>query len=490
MEKTIHSNSFSFNRSDLAAEFSPEVVGALADISEAHVEFVRYASGNHLFLNRAQFKVLDEKDCCIRDPIQAWPTLVDELTRKKLESASIGLSRLIKRIPAAVFGMSADLISEFYNLEIDFIRHFVLGAATEQSVADAIGRGDFIMASTGLWCLEFNISSNLGGLWEAKTWGRKMMRIPVIAGYLKDNDLHARSTNSFRLMMQHFLNEVKRSLLGTNRQANVAYILATNHEGITDEDRAMGESLAEDYREALRDCDDAMEGSFLVCAFDDLSVVGGHVLLKETHIHLLVECMGGDVPLHILRCYQLGNLIIHNGPITYLLCNKLNMAVLSELQNSDIFTEEERELIRKHVPWTRKVEQGSTDFHGLDVSMPSFVYENRQNLVLKKSISRSGHDVVIGMHTMPSEWARVVSEALAEKSWIVQEHVKCRPFLYQFGEYGCCPHDVVWGLFVFGETYGGAFLRMSPRDHHAIVNSSHGSYDGVVLEVTQNTEAH
>jgi hypothetical protein len=66
----------------------------------------------------------------------------------------------------------------------------------------------------------------------------------------------------------------------------------------------------------------------------------------------------------------------------------------------------------------------------------------------------------------------------------VQEHVESRPYLYQLGEQGSAVHDVIWGLFCFGNLYGGAFLRMLPKGSgDGVINSARGATEGILLEV-------
>ena len=67
--------------------------------------------------------------------------------------------------------------------------------------------------------------------------------------------------------------------------------------------------------------------------------------------------------------------------------------------------------------------------------------------------------------------------------WVVQEYIQSRPYLFQAGRYGCSPHDVVWGPFVFGSTYAGTILRVQPKSIDGIVNLSRGATEGILLEL-------
>jgi len=456
---------------------------ALSSVSEMHLQFVEYASAEAKCLDRAQFKALDEAHCAITDPIQAWPTFLGEKARAEMERVSTGLCRLIKRLPALIFDYDAGAISEYYDLLPDFIRHYVLGATTEQVIEGAFGRADFVMTTDRLWCVEFNLASNVGGLWEAPAWQRKMASIPIIAEYMDRLSLKGQSRNSLRLMMRHVYEHARRHESGAGAEVNVAYAIAKDHLSDDEGARTLQGYFAEEYAEVLREMGGGARGDFFLCGFQDLNLHGGRVFFQGRPIHSLVEATAGDVPLRILRCHQRGAFTLHNGPVTYILCNKLNMVLLSEFGQTGLFEEEDQELIRNHVPWTRKVARDKAVFDGVEVFLPSFIRENREELVLKKSISRSGYDVVSGIAATPEEWESALAHAFYERDWVVQQYIPCPLLPYQHGAYGWLPHRAVWGAFVFGDVYGGAFLRLLPEMRGAIVATSRGASDGVVLEV-------
>jgi hypothetical protein len=59
--------------------------------------------------------------------------------------------------------------------------------------------------------------------------------------------------------------------------------------------------------------------------------------------------------------------------------------------------------------------------------------------------------------------------------------------VYQFGEEGYIKHEVVWGLFVFGQEYAGGFLRIIPKTENikGIINTARGAYETVFFEVDE-----
>jgi uncharacterized circularly permuted ATP-grasp superfamily protein len=166
--------------------------------------------------------------------------------------------------------------------------------------------------------------------------------------------------------------------------------------------------------------------------------------------------------------------------------SKLNLALLSQHENSDIFSPGERETIKKYIPWTRKTIAGEVNYGTDKVKLEEFVFANKERLVLKPSMGISGAGIHIGKNTPADQWKKIVDQVFKEKNWVVQEYVESFSFVYQRGETGCAEHIVVWGLFVFGSHYGGAWARLLPIDNKCgVVNSFKGAEESVILEVEE-----
>jgi hypothetical protein len=166
--------------------------------------------------------------------------------------------------------------------------------------------------------------------------------------------------------------------------------------------------------------------------------------------------------------------------------NKLNIALMSENQDSDIFTLEERETIKKYIPWTRKVKYGQTTYNNQKIKLEDFILSNREQLVLKPGAGLGGVDVHLGYNTPENQWQQVVERAFRERDWVVQERIDSYPFLYQYGKGGYAEHNVNWGAFLFGTRYGGSWLRILPKaDPEGVINVTQGAEVGVLFEVDE-----
>jgi hypothetical protein len=187
-----------------------------------------------------------------------------------------------------------------------------------------------------------------------------------------------------------------------------------------------------------------------------------------------------------MRAYTAGNLRILNGPMTGLLLNKLNLALLSEHEESDVFSSEEKETIKKYIPWTRKIIPGENVFKREKIIMENFLISNKDQLVIKPSIGLGGQRVYIGQDTFRKQWEDLVNTALRQKNFLVQELVEAPRGLYQLGEDGCAHHDTVWGVWILGSRYGASFVRALPGGNaRRVVNGAQGAEISAVFEVEQ-----
>jgi uncharacterized circularly permuted ATP-grasp superfamily protein len=107
---------------------------------------------------------------------------------------------------------------------------------------------------------------------------------------------------------------------------------------------------------------------------------------------------------------------------------KTFFAVLTDERNDALFSFGERELIRKHVPWTRVVADVRTSHHGEPVELLALLRSERENLVLKPSDEYGGSGVTLGWESTEAEWDTAIEKAMeaSEGCWIVQERIPVR----------------------------------------------------------------
>lgn len=132
------------------------------------------------------------------------------------------------------------------------------------------------------------------------------------------------------------------------------------------------------------------------------------------------------------------------------------------------------------------MERGETTFSGETINLEDFILKNRERLILKPTMERGGKGLTIGHSCTENQWCETVNEAFEKKVWVVQEFVAADSFLYRWGEKGSALHQGIWGTFVFGNRYGGTWLRILPNsDNKGVINSSQGAWESVILEVDE-----
>jgi Circularly permuted ATP-grasp type 2 len=97
---------------------------------------------------------------------------------------------------------------------------------------------------------------------------------------------------------------------------------------------------------------------------------------------------------------------------------KAFFAVLTDPRNAALFTDAERQVIARHVPWTRLMSEDVADKARRD----------RERLVLKPNDEYGGKGVVLGWETVDAVWEGAITNAFADPpgTWIVQERIPVR----------------------------------------------------------------
>lgn len=122
------------------------------------------------------------------------------------------------------------------------------------------------------------------------------------------------------------------------------------------------------------------------------------------------------------QAYRDGAICMINSFRSKYLHKKMIFGLLTDGKLQDLFTPEEQAVIRRHIPWTRKVLAGETDYLGQPIDLLAFLRENRHRLVLKPNDDYGGKGIFIGWEGTDADWERAISTALGE-DYVVQEKV-------------------------------------------------------------------
>jgi hypothetical protein len=87
------------------------------------------------------------------------------------------------------------------------------------------------------------------------------------------------------------------------------------------------------------------------------------------------------------------------------------------------FTPEERQVLRRHVLWTRVLSARTTmSPSGQPVDLLEYVRKDRESLVLKPNRAYGGTGVIVGPAATQGEWDAAIDQALSDEDrWVVQQ---------------------------------------------------------------------
>ena len=181
----------------------------------------------------------------------------------------------------------------------------------------------------------------------------------------------------------------------------------------------------------------------------------------------------GQMPA-LLEAYRDGLAFFVNSFRCRLSEDKAFFAILTDESFASLMTAEEAELVRRVVPWTRRVAERRTRRAGSEVDLVPYAIEHRAQLVLKPAHGYGGRSVLVGDETTPEAWQSAVQEGL-RAPWVVQERVpipeEVFPLLEEDGEVGLSSLKVNVNPFFVDGADVGAVTRAS---RHSVINVSAG----------------
>jgi glutathionylspermidine synthase len=184
------------------------------------------------------------------------------------------------------------------------------------------------------------------------------------------------------------------------------------------------------------------------------------IVYKRVVIHEFLERCSEDHPL--AQAYADGRVCMANSFRTKLAHKKAGFAVLSDPRFAHLFSGEEAEAIRRHIPWTRRVIRGTTSFEGAAHDMIQLIRSEREQFVLKPNDDYGGHGVFLGWETSADDWEQATALAL-ERPYVVQQRVPLKkvPMPTFSGGLRLDEMYVDFNPFLFHNEVEGALIRLS-----------------------------
>jgi len=138
----------------------------------------------------------------------------------------------------------------------------------------------------------------------------------------------------------------------------------------------------------------------------------------------------------LVQAYRDNKVCIVNSFRSELSHKKAMFALLTDESLTAKFPIHERKAIREHVPWTRVVKAGKTQYRDETIEdLIEYIKQNREKLVLRPNDEYSDMHSFIGYEHDDGSWARAIREAL-RAPYVVQERVKPARTVFPLMNYG------------------------------------------------------
>lgn len=102
--------------------------------------------------------------------------------------------------------------------------------------------------------------------------------------------------------------------------------------------------------------------------------------------------------------------------------DKAFFAILTDEAFATLMSDDERALLSRALPWTRRVAERRTLKDEREIDLLPFILAERERLVLKPAHAYGGRSVFLGSETSPEDWETAARAAL-DSPWVVQERV-------------------------------------------------------------------
>jgi hypothetical protein len=230
----------------------------------------------------------------------------------------------------------------------------------------------------------------------------------------------------------------------------------------------------------LRDHFAARRVRTIICSPDELEYDRGRLrcggfeidlVYKRVIIHEFLARYDETHPL--VRAYANRHVCLVNPFRCKIMHKKASFELLTDEDYGSWFTSKERAAIARSIPWTRRMADRRTTYHGHSVELVDFVGQNRARLVLKPNDDYGGHGVYFGPQLDELTWENAIATALSS-DYVVQEAIDLSPEqfpIFNQTEWKLQPMFVDTNPFLFSGKVCGAMVRLS---NSAIVNVTSG----------------
>lgn len=187
-----------------------------------------------------------------------------------------------------------------------------------------------------------------------------------------------------------------------------------------------------------------------------------------------------------IQAFKAGKVCVVNPLRSRLASNKALLAIISNQKDfRHLFSAEENQIIKRHVPWTRRVLDIQTHVEENPVFLRKHTITHKDSLVLKPADSYGGKDVVVGRECDQTDWEILLNKILSEKlDYVVQRYVDITEMdvpVVRNGRVDLVTKKYNLNPYVFNDRYAGSVARLSDE---SVINVSAGGGLVPVIEYT------
>ncbi|MEK6336151.1 MAG: hypothetical protein AABM67_14570 [Acidobacteriota bacterium] len=213
----------------------------------------------------------------------------------------------------------------------------------------------------------------------------------------------------------------------------------------------------------------------IIAAPEDLEFSNGRLRAGDFEIDIVYKRLlvneylpiMADQPA-LLDAYRARAICMVNSFRSKLIHKKALFSVLTDGRYAKLFSDDERAKISAHVPWTRRVSVGKSDYFGEEIDLLEFISARRDRLVLKPNDDYGGHGIYIGWNTDEIAWDEAMHNALGNGDYLVQERVPTArevfPAITNEGTIEFTEQLVDLDPLLFNGKVGSAFTRLSSNE--------------------------
>jgi len=227
--------------------------------------------------------------------------------------------------------------------------------------------------------------------------------------------------------------------------------------------------------ELFREYFEAQGCPSIIASPDELEFSNGRLRARDFEIDIIYKRLLVNEYLPImtehpalLDAYRARAVCLVNSFRSKVIHKKALFAVLTDARYAGLFSSDERDAITGHVPWTRKVRAGKSDYYGEEIDLLEFINDRRDRLVLKPNDDYGGHGIYIGWNIDEIGWDEAIHNALGNGDYLVQERVPTArevfPALTAHGEINFVEQLVDLDPMLFNGKVGSAFTRLSSNE--------------------------